>query len=126
MCRPISESFTKSKNPSNEHGSVRRPLPRQSESNEARYILEHTFAAIAGDASSLHGLPMMYRRIHRQAGGFRTSIVVAFCDADVRGCRRAAVGAAGAPPGSSCLFFVIMTLQAWKFIQNFRAGPLNV
>jgi hypothetical protein len=24
------------------------------------------------------------------------------------------------------LFFVIMTLQAWKFIQNFRAGPLNV
>lgn len=69
---------------------------------------------------------MMYRRNHRQlVGVFRTSILVAFCDADVRGCRRAAVGAAGALPGSSCLFFVIMAVQAWKFIHNFRAGHLN-
>ena len=81
--------------------------------------------AIAGAVASLHELPMMYRRIRRQLEVFRTSIVVAFCDADVRGCRRAAVGAAGAPPGSSCLFFVIMTLQAWKSIHNFRAGHLS-
>jgi hypothetical protein len=68
---------------------------------------------------------MMYPHIRRQSVGFQTSIVVAFCDAFVRGCRRAAVGAAGAPSGSSCLFFVIMTLHAWKCIQNFRAGHLN-
>lgn len=68
----------------------------------------------------------MYRHIHRQLEGvFRTSIVVAFCDADVRGCRRAAVGAAGALLGSSCLFLIIMAGLAWKFIHNFRAGHLR-
>jgi len=54
--------------------------------------------------------------------GFRTSIVVAFCDADVPGCRRAAVGAAGASSGSSCLFFV-KTLHAWKFIKIDEQAP---
>ena len=42
-----------------------------------------------------------------------TSTVVALCEAVVRGCRRAAVGAARALSGASCLFFVIPTLQAW-------------
>lgn len=84
--------------------------------------MRHTFDAVADDATSLHGLPMMCPHIHRQEVGFHTSIVVAFCDAFVRGCRHAAVGAAGALSGSSYLFFVIMTLHAWKFIQNFRAG----
>ena len=65
---------------------------------------------------------MMYQRIHRQSVGVFRRIVVAFCDADVRGCRRAAVGAAGALLGSSCLFLIIMAGQAWKFIHNFRAG----
>ncbi len=125
--RPISPWFTK-KSKEIEQIPVRMAPSRGWKKAVNCYlpIRKRTFDAVAGDASSLHGPPMMYRRNHRQSVGvFRTSILVAFCDADGRGCRRAAVGAAGALLGSSCLFFVIMAVQAWKFIHNFRAGHLN-